>query len=234
MGEEKDLDFLEVEALRVIWEVLQNETEREKCRNSIERVTFDKGEVIYEEGSAVKYVYFLEHGILRLFRKGINGKNYITRLLSQGQVFGLRAFLTKDVRHSTVETSTEVSVYRIESETLSYLLEHNNKICQYVMAIVTREMNNAERRTMSLLQKYTRGRLAETLLLLISYYGFKEDGQTLNVNPSRKELGELSNMTTSNAIRTLSEFAKEGVLELLGRQIKVIDIKGLENISKIG
>lgn len=41
-------------------------------------------------------------------------------------------------------------------------------------------------------------------------------------------------MTTSNAIRTLSNFASESILELSGKQIKIIDMDALEKVSEMG
>ena len=40
---------------------------------------------------------------------------------------------------------------------------------------------------------------------------------------SREDLANLSNMTTSNAIRTLSQFATERLITIDGRKIKIID-----------
>jgi hypothetical protein len=44
----------------------------------------------------------------------------------------------------------------------------------------------------------------------------------------------MSNMTTSNAIRTLSQFAQEGLLAIDGRHIQILDEKSLEKISRLG
>jgi hypothetical protein len=41
-------------------------------------------------------------------------------------------------------------------------------------------------------------------------------------------------MTTSNAIRTLSVFATESVIELEGKKIKIVDPGRLEKISHMG
>lgn len=51
---------------------------------------------------------------------------------------------------------------------------------------------------------------------------------------SREDLANLSNMTTSNAIRTLSAFAAEKLIVIDGRKIKIIQEKELERISKLG
>jgi CRP-like cAMP-binding protein len=71
-------------------------------------------------------------------------------------------------------------------------------------------------------------------LFLRDTYGFEEDNTTLKVYLSREDLANLSNMTTSNAIRTLSAFAQEKVIGLDGRKIKILDINSLEHISELG
>jgi hypothetical protein len=44
----------------------------------------------------------------------------------------------------------------------------------------------------------------------------------------------MSNMTTNNAIRTLSQFAQEGLVSVDGRKIKVLNEDELKHISRIG
>ena len=72
------------------------------------------------------------------------------------------------------------------------------------------------------------------LIFLVDTYGFEEDGLTIKVYLSREDIANLSNMTTSNAIRTLSIFANENVISLEGRKIKVIDLQQLKRISELG
>jgi CRP-like cAMP-binding protein len=76
--------------------------------------------------------------------------------------------------------------------------------------------------------------LAESLLFLKDTYGVEEDGCTLSIYLSREDLANLSNMTTSNAIRTLSLFAAEKLITIDGRKIKIIEEDRLRKISKIG
>ena len=87
---------------------------------------------------------------------------------------------------------------------------------------------------MHLTQKHIRGRLAETLLLMKKKYGVEDDGRTLAVYLSRVDLAQMSNMTTSNAIRTLSAFAQEGIIAIEGRKIKFVNVEELQVISDRG
>ena len=76
--------------------------------------------------------------------------------------------------------------------------------------------------------------MAEALLFLRDSYGLEEDDCTLSIYLSREDLANMSNMTTSNAIRTLSTFANEKLIAIDGRKIKLINIEELEDISKKG
>ena len=60
------------------------------------------------------------------------------------------------------------------------------------------------------------------------------DGYTLSIYLSREDLANLSNMTTSNAIRTLSLFAADKLVLVDGRKIKIIDEERLRQISRLG
>lgn len=99
---------------------------------------------------------------------------------------------------------------------------------------LSKDLGVADERTVNLTQKHIRGRLAESLLFLKENYGLEEDGSTLSIYLSREDLANLSNMTTSNAIRTLSQFAAEKLIAIDGRKIKLMDEEKLKKISKIG
>ena len=87
---------------------------------------------------------------------------------------------------------------------------------------------------MNLTQKHIRGRLAEALLFLKDNYDVEEDGCTLGIYLSREDLANLSNMTTSNAIRTLSTFADEKLIAIDGKKIKIVQEEELRKVSRMG
>ena len=65
-------------------------------------------------------------------------------------------------------------------------------------------------------------------------YGLDGDGATIAMYMAREDLANMSNMTTSNAIRTLSQFVSEGLISLDGRKIKLLDEEELTRISRLG
>ena len=110
----------------------------------------------------------------------------------------------------------------------------NVNLCRFFVKALAVDLGVADRRMVSLTQKHVRGRLADTLLELIDTYGFEAGGDTLDLKLSREDLADLSNMTTSNAIRTLSSFVEEGLIEVQGRTIRFLNIGEIRRISQYG
>ena len=114
------------------------------------------------------------------------------------------------------------------------LIQENADLAMFFIRQLSKDLGISDERTVNLTQKHIRGRLAESLLFLKDTYGVEEDQCTLSIYLSREDLANLSNMTTSNAIRTLSNFATEKLIIIDGRKIKLIDEERLKKISKIG
>ena len=70
--------------------------------------------------------------------------------------------------------------------------------------------------------------------MLLDHYGYEDDNSTLKIYMAREDLASLSNMTTSNAIRTLSTFVNDKIIVVDGRRIKIINEPMLRKISKLG
>jgi len=117
---------------------------------------------------------------------------------------------------------------------INQLVKDNNKLAMFFIKLLAIDLGVSDERTVNLTQKHIRGRLAESLLFLKETYGLEEDGATISIFLSREDLANLSNMTTSNAIRTLSNFASERLIAIDGRKIKIIDEDNLRKISRIG
>jgi CRP-like cAMP-binding protein len=114
------------------------------------------------------------------------------------------------------------------------IIQENARLAWFFIQKLAHDLGQSDERTVNLTQKHIRGRLAESLIFLKDSYGLEEDGSTLSIYMSREDLANLSNMTTSNAIRTLSAFASEKLVAIDGRKIKFMNLKELEKISRIG
>lgn len=216
-----------------IWRVLSPE-ERELLKEDARIVEYRRNETIHIEGEEPKDLMCLLKGKVKIYKNGVGGRSQIIRMMRPVQYFGYRAYFANEpyvTASSAFESST---VCFISMELIEKILRNNIELSFFFIKMLSFDLGVADQRIVNLTQKHVRGRLAESLLFLKESYGLESDGATINIYLTREDLANLSNMTTANAIRTLSSFVSEGVISLDGRKIKIIDDTKLRKISKIG
>lgn len=216
-----------------LWTPLTAE-QKEFLAGSFTMQRYKKNETIYCEGEAPSHLMCLLSGKVKIYKDGVGGRSQIIRMIKSVEYFGYRAFFANE-EYVTAAAAVEPSVIcMIPMNVITTLVAENNNIAMFFIRQLSVDLGIADERTVNLTQKHIRGRLAESLLFLKDSYGVEEDESTLSIYLSREDLANLSNMTTSNAIRTLSNFANERLIAIDGRKIKIIDEDKLKKISKIG
>ncbi|MBS3769060.1 MAG: Crp/Fnr family transcriptional regulator [Bacteroidales bacterium] len=216
-----------------VFRVLKDE-QKDRLKEKSTLAHYKKNEIIYKEGDKPTGLLFLSTGKVKIYKEGVGGREQIVRMARPNGFIGFRALFAKQNYLATAEAIEESDIYTIEKQTLFDILKENGEFGLKIIEYLASELGFSNTRTVTLTQKHIRGRLAESLIFLKDTYGFEEDGATLKVYLSREDLANLSNMTTSNAIRTLSSFARENIISLNGRKIQILDDFELESISERG
>ncbi len=197
-------------------------------------IGYKKNEIIYREGDKPTGLISLSEGKVKLFKEGVGGREQIVRLAKPVGFIGYRALFAEENYLATAITLENSSVCVIEKDALFEVLANNSELTMIILKSLATELGFSNSRCVTLTQKHVRGRLAESILVLKDTYGVEDDNKTIKALLSREDLASLSNMTNSNAIRTLSTFAQEKVIEIDGRKIKILDLHQLEKISELG
>lgn len=222
-----------VESLKDIIQLLTPEQQQE-LKDNVSVQQFKKNEELYQEGEVPQMFHCLISGKVKIYKDGIGGRTQIIRVIKPVEYFGYRAYFANQnyvTSAAAFETST---VCFIPNELIEKWMMENHQLAMFFIRMLAVAVGNSDQRTVNLTQKHIRGRLAESLIFLRDNYGLEEDGATLSIYLSREDLANMSNMTTSNAIRTLSAFAQEKIIAIDGKKIKIIDGESLEKINKIG
>ena len=226
-------EFGKVWEMNPIWSSLTLEQKSFIDSNS-EIKRYRKNEMIHHEGDSPTHIMMVISGTVRLSKEGVGQRVQIIRLLKPFDMFGYRSAIAGDIHSTCASTLEPTVVYRVRREAFLTLVQQNNEFCFAVLMAMSKDLAISETQTVNLTQKHIRGRLAETILTLRKTYGLDEDGVTIAMYMSREDLANMSNMTTSNAIRTLSQFAGEGLIALDGRKIKILDEEEMTRISRLG
>lgn len=195
---------------------------------------YKKGEIIFKEGDKPVGLMSLSEGKVKIFKEGVGGREQIVRMGKPTGFIGYRALFAEE-NHTATAVAIEDSVACIiDKDCLYKVMRSNPELSISIVKSFATELGFSNDRTVTLTQKHIRGRLAESLIFLKDTYGYEDDEKTIKIYLSREDVANLSNMTTSNAIRTLSTFAQEEVISIDGRKIRILDLHKLERISDLG
>lgn len=238
MVKKQAIEIIGINEIHDFWDVL-TEDQRAYLQANISVHHFKKNELIHSEGDIPTHMMILVRGKIKIYKAGVGGRSQIMRMLKPFEYFGYRAiFASKTGEFNGYNTNARAfdacSIYMIPADVIKKLLQQNALLAYSFIERLSEDLGASDRRMVNLTQKHIRGRLAEALLFLKENYGLEEDGATINIYLAREDIANLSNMTTSNAIRTLSNFASEMVIALDGRKIKIIDFDKLHKISRMG
>ena len=221
MVKKSTLESILQQEMSDFWALLENEEKRIIAEN-FKIQNFKKNEIIYSEGEDPAQLMCLLKGKVKIYKDGVGGRSQIIRLIRPVQYFGYRAYFSREP-YVTAAAAIENSIVGfLPMPLVEEHIRKNNGLAWFFIKELSNDLGISDARTVNLTQKHIRGRLAESLLVLKENYGVEEDGLTLNIYMAREDLANLSNMTTSNAIRTLSSFTNEKIITVDGRRIQII------------
>lgn len=221
------------EDMAAIWTILDNDEKRLVADNLVMH-TFKKNQLIYAEGDEPEFLWCLLKGKVKKIKEGIGGRVQIIRLMRPVQYFGYRAHFAEEPYVSSAVAFEPSVLGALPLTLVDDMIRKNNDLAWFFIQELSRNLGGSDTRIVNLTQKHIRGRLAEALIVLRDHYGYEDDNSTLKIYMAREDLANLSNMTTSNAIRTLSTFVSEKIIVVDGRRIKIINEPMLRKISKFG
>ena len=215
-----------------IWEPL-SAAQRRTIAQHLTFKQFKKNEIIYKEDEQPLQMMCLIQGKVKIFKEGM-GRCQIVRVVKPQEMFGYSAYFAHECYKTNAMAFESSIVAFIPMNIITHLMRDCHGLTQAIVNHLSTALGKSDDRIINLTQKHIRGRLAEALIFLKDYYGVADDRCTLNISLSREDLANLSNMTTSNAIRTLSSFASEKLIAIDGRKIKILEEEELLKVSRNG
>lgn len=190
------------------------------CSSKTEHI-FHKGTKIVAQGDPISSFLYIKSGLVKLHRH-TSDPGY-DQIISIAQPFDFISILSvfSDTKYNLSITAIEDSIVcQFDLERIRNLIRTNGEFALDMLARISRTTDDIIRRYVDINIKNLRGRIAYILLQ------FSDDiyGSPIFELPiSRKEIAELIGMSTENVIRILSEFRKEHIIRINGKEIEIVD-----------
>lgn len=205
--------------------------ERKLLEDNSVIIKYKKKEIICKQGTFVSHVMYMESGLAKVFLD--NGANtLVLKIIPDGNLIGLASVSEEsNTYHYSAMAYVDSEVRQVDMKTFRYLLHQNPHFAKDVIDILSSNSVQIYGRFFCLTHKQAYGRLAD-ILICLSDRIFKNAEFELPL--SRKDLAELSGMSSETVIRMLKKFHDEGLIFMAGKNFKLIDYNRLKRISETG
>lgn len=187
---------------------------------------FKKGDQLFKEGDPVTGMYFIYSGLVKVHKRWGDDKELIVRFAKQGAIVGHRGLGTDTIYPVSATALSTTGICFVDLSFFMATLKINHQYLFDLMMFFASELKESERRMRNLAHMNTKGRIGQALLTLLDKFGVTSEG-LINIDISRQDLASYSGTTYETLFKMLNELVEERLINLNGKNIQVIDEKGL-------
>jgi CRP/FNR family transcriptional regulator len=190
-------------------------------------------EYVFMEGDPARWLYVVRTGRVKIVRQSRAGRDVVLEMLGPGEVFGGVAVIEQrpyPASAQAVETST---VIRIPAATILALGERHPSLIREMALVIGRRLRAAHDSVKSLAVDPVEARLAARLLRLAESDGTRGPrGLTLPFHLTRQSLADMTGTTVETAIRVVSRWLKDGLVEDVDGRLVIRNVEALRAVAE--
>lgn len=192
-----------------------------------ELFTFQPGEVIYKEGQNSNYIFLIIKGVVKCHKLDELGKELTTALYKEDDLFGYTSFI-QNIPYQEVATAIKnTELVGISKEQVKQVLDNNHKVTLELIQLLTDDLRGIKDQLLQMAYSSVNRKTATAILKFAEKMNRKPEDP---IKISRSDLASVAGIATETFIRAMSNFKKEGLIEIEGRNIKILDLQKLQDI----
>jgi CheY-like chemotaxis protein/CRP-like cAMP-binding protein len=195
--------------------------------DNVEEFEFDPGEIIYHEGDNSNFVFLISEGIVKTFKIDEQGKELITGLHKEDDFFGFTSFSNNIAYQESAAAIENVKVLRLLKSEFKNILQKNHEVTFELIDHLTDNVSEIKDQLLQMAYSSVRKKTANTLL---QFSEKMKNAHNDNPKISRTDLAGIAGIATETFIRTLSDFKRDGLIDIEGRNIKILNIEKLKKV----
>lgn len=192
--------------------------------------TFRKKDLIFMEGQIPNNLFFIERGMVKTYKVNYDGKELITGMHRAGQFLGYVPLLEDKPYNENAEVLEDARVSVINKSDFLTLVYSSREIARTFIKMLSNNLDEMENRLLDIAYQSVRQRIAAALLKMHGAdMGIDKD--TI-ITTTRRDISNIVGTATESLNRTLADFREEGLIEISGDGLRVINRQKLERILR--
>ena len=189
--------------------------------------SFEKGEEIFREGVRSSTIYLLLRGVVKCYKMDEDGKELITGLYSADDFMGFTSLVDNIPYQETATAVEDTEVAGLSKSKLKDILQKNQNISLELMELLSENITDIKEQLLQMAYSSVRKKTAQTLLQFSEVLN-KKPNEPIRI--SRSDLASVAGIATESLIRTLSGFKKDGLIDIEGRNIRILELDALQHV----
>jgi CRP/FNR family transcriptional regulator len=195
------------------------------------QIIYRKDENICKEKAYASNVLYIADGLVKVYLESHQNRNINLKILKSSEFIGLSSFYGDNIYHYSAVALVDTTICMINKSFFRKILIENGQFASEIIQWYCTQETQLFNRIKSLGNKQMHGRLADILLTLCDD---TYDQDILFNNLSRKDIADFACISTESAVRLLTELNNEGIIDLDGKKIIILNQKRLLEISRLG
>ena len=192
--------------------------------------THPKDALLFESGTEANGFYAVLEGRMKIFRTSPSGKEHILHVFGPGELFGEVAVFQGGTFPANAQTLEESSTLFIPRRHFRDMLGREPDMALKMMGLLAGRLRSLVNKVDDLTLKETPSRVAAYLLLLRSSQG----GDSFKLDLPKGQIAFYLGTIQETLSRILKRFVDEGLIELRGKEITILDANGLQDLADEG
>ena len=206
-------------------------SEVEFINNNKTQILYRAGENICKEKAYASNVLFIAEGLVKVYLESPKDRLINLKILKTSEYIGLSSIYGDNIYHYSAVALVDTTICMINKDSFRKVLIDNGHFASEIIQWYCEQETHLFNRIKSLGHKQMHGRLADVLLTLCDE---TYDQEILFNNLSRKDIADFACISTESTVRLLTELKNDGVIDLDGKKIILLDRKHLLEISRVG
>jgi len=194
-------------------------------------------EVVVTQGDPAHSLFAIVRGRLKVSSCGPDGRDVVLGIMSEGEVFGEIALLDGGMRSATCTAIEACELLAIERSQFLQMLEQTPAIAVKLLHVLSGRLRRLSQRSEDAAFLDVPSRLARSLLDLASRFGERTSSTTgvyIALKLSQQELGDLVGATRESVNKHLSDWSRQGFLQMHGGRMVISDIDSVRRLARLG
>jgi CRP-like cAMP-binding protein len=197
------------------------------------RSQLERGEFFFHQGEPAEHFYVIIEGQVRLSQLTAEGHQVIIHFMGPGDGMGIIVALSGTPFPLSAEVVTDCYALKWDYDTTIKLMANSPKLAMNGLRLVGRRFQELQERYLELSTERVERRVARAMLRLARQTGKRVDkGVLLDIQISRRDLGEMTGTTLYTVSRIMSGWEQGGLIETGRERIIIVQPHALVSIAE--